>query len=116
MSTDYGFYCLDCKDPLIIENCRGGCIGALERLIVRAVELGKLYNDFKDYELVFKIEYSLTIDLSFLFIHSGHKLCVIDEYGGRDPSCEIDHKVSGVYCKLVNSHDGKCSDIGVFER
>lgn len=116
MSTDYGVYCLQCGDHLIIESLRSPWDA--ERLVMVSARLGLLREECPEIDLRIEI-IGRWIDLSFFEIHKGHipsQLVVIDEYGARWPRCEREEKNRNgqrIWCKREHNHKGKCSELGM---
>ncbi len=109
MSADYGCYCLDCEDRLIVEDLRSPPIAA--ELIANAEKLAKLRQDFHLSDIEFQVSYGRRADLSWFELHGDHRLVVIDEYGGRWPRCQ--GKGGDIFCLREKEHEGKCSEKGL---
>ena len=112
MSTDYGVYCMNCKDAYIIDNLRDPKC-ALD-CVTNATKLGLLSKQFDFADIEVRISYNNRIDLSFFELHHTHKLEVIDEYGRFWPNCnkkiELHH-----WCTLKAGHIEECSKLCVYD-
>lgn len=127
MGTDLGVYCETChvkgceraRNRLIIDNLRGD--KNAQSLVTHAPFLASLYRWSLDSasELTASASFydspSMRVDLSFFFVHEGHKLVAIDEYGGRIPSCKKGDRAP-IWCRLEDEHKGSCDGRGVFDR
>jgi len=122
VSTDYGFCCLDCKDCYIVDDERNpDTVASLIMLADKLAELVVLDAALPQaVDLQVSAGYGRTnLCLAWFATHKGHKLEVIDEYGGFHPRCGKTYKVEGEkftrYCKKKENHDGEaCSDRSMF--
>jgi len=122
MSTDYGVYCLDCKEANIFDENRSPK-HAVE-VIAMAPRLAVLREGLGNLDVEVKVGYGIRVDLGWFEVHGTHKLDVIDEYGGFWPCCtygdghgkyQVEGEKYNRYCKRKDNHKGeKCSDKSVF--
>lgn len=108
MSTDYGPYCVDCKEGFVIDNQRWPPdVAALTKAMqpIAKVLLESLPEEYRVSRW-----YDGPVDLAWFAKHADHNVVVWDEYGRIHPDCServaCECCGSWYYCALQKGHEG----------